>query len=52
MLYVNDNPRLAALAIEMMAQSGVDRSLKTAVADRCVQLLASADDALMCAALI
>jgi hypothetical protein len=51
MLYVNDNPRLAALAIEMVAQSGVDRRLKTAVADRCVQLLPSADDALMCAAL-
>jgi hypothetical protein len=50
LLYVDD-PLHAMLALEVVAHEGVDPGLKTAVADRCVQLLASHDDALMCAAL-
>jgi hypothetical protein len=42
---------LTKLALEVVAQDGVDPALKTAVADRCVRLLTSPDDALVCGAI-
>jgi hypothetical protein len=49
-LYV-DEPDLREFALEMVAHEGVDSGLKTAVADRCVQLFITGNDWMLCAAL-
>ena len=43
-------PQHVKLALEVVAEHGVDLSLKAAVADRCVQNLRSEDSQLVCAA--
>ena len=43
-------PEHITLALEIVAQHGVVASLKAAVADKCVQCLASQDSSLLCAA--